>query len=90
MGYNALSEAWEYEPPDYEVGLSGGWTHTACSEEYDQGVEELSDRIGPEIKGYAEFKYTLVCLDCTAQFTFTQSEFVGFDEREIPNYDEDF
>lgn len=81
---------WTYEPPDYEVGLSDGWTHEVCTKEYEQGVELLTDRIGPEVNGYANFKYTLVCLDCAVKFEFEQTEFVGFDEREIPNYDEDF
>lgn len=78
---------WTYEPPDYEVNILESWTHEVCPKEYEQGAEILSDRIGPEIGGYAKFKYTLVCLDCGEQFSFEQAEFVGFDEDEIPNYD---
>lgn len=83
-------EDWDYEAPDYEVGLSGGWNHEACTVEYEQGVMWDTDRCGPEVNGYADFRNTLECLDCGVKFEFVHPEFVGFDEREIPNYDGDF
>lgn len=77
---------WEVEPAEPEVGIfSHCWIHKSCEKEYEQGCEETSTLSGREVKNgcvYADETFTIVCLDCGAQTTFTDKTFMGFDGEE--------
>lgn len=74
---------WSVEPADPGVGIfSHTWVHEACPVEYDEGCEETSTLAGREVKNgcvYADETFTIVCLDCKAQTTFTDKTFMGYD-----------
>lgn len=74
---------WEVEPADPSTGIwTHTWAHIACEKEYEQGCEETSTLAGREVKNgmvYADETFTIVCLDCKAQTTFTDKTFMGFD-----------
>lgn len=74
---------WEVEPADPTTGIwTHTWTHKTCEKEYEEGCEETSTLAGREVKNgcvYADETFTIVCLDCLAQTTFTTKTFMGFD-----------
>lgn len=74
---------WDVEPADPGVGIfSHTWSHTTCTEEYEQGVQEESTYAGRKVRNgmvYADETVTLTCLDCGAKTSFANESFMGFE-----------